>query len=91
LRPPGAWRGRTGLFGRFPFEFPFESAISVLTIVEPSKSSIDMDWRSQRARKTAGRNRPFEAEQPVARVDAASGLLPALDQLPVAGYEANEL
>jgi hypothetical protein len=50
-----------------------------------------MDWRSQRARKTAGRNRPFEAEQPVARVDAAAGLLPALHELPVAGYEANEL
>jgi hypothetical protein len=91
LRPPGAWRGRTGLFGRFPFEFPFESAISVLTSVEPSERLIDPDRRPKRPRKTAAGNRPFEAEQAMARVDAPSGLVPALDELPVAGYEANEL
>ena len=50
-----------------------------------------MDWRSQRARETAGRDRSFEAEQPPAGVDAPSGLVPAFDQLPVASYEANEL
>jgi hypothetical protein len=92
LRPPGAWRGRTGLFGRFPFEFPpFDSAISVLSSVEPSEGLIDPDRRPKRSCETALGNRPLEARQAVACVDAPAGLVPALDQLPVAGYEANEL
>jgi len=50
-----------------------------------------MDWRSQRAGETAAGERAFEAEQAPARVDAASRFVAALDELSVAGYEANEL
>jgi hypothetical protein len=91
LRPPGAWRGRTGLFGRFPFEFPFESAISVLTSVEASKILIDSDWRSQRAREAAVGDCPFEALEPPARVGTAPGLVRAGRQRPLAGDEPNQL
>jgi hypothetical protein len=73
-------------------EFPFEfSAICVLSSVEPSERLIDSDRLPKRPRETAAGNRPLETRQPVARVDAPAGLVPALDELSVAGYEANEL
>jgi hypothetical protein len=50
-----------------------------------------MDWRPERAGETAPGDCAFEAEQAPARVHAASVLVAALDELAVAGYEANEL
>src|SRR6476620_11501597 len=91
LRPPGAWRGRTGLFGRFPFEFPFESAISVLTSVEASQIFIDPDWCSQRAGESTVRGGTLEALEPSARVDASPRCLPARSQRAVPGDEADQL
>jgi hypothetical protein len=91
LRPPGAWRGRTGLFGRFPFEFPFESAISVPTSVEASQILIDPDCRSQRPGERAVGDCTLEALEPPARVGAASRLVRARDQRPLAGNEPNQL
>ena len=91
LRPPGAWRGRTGLFGRFPFEFPFESAISVPSSVESGELLIDPDGSPEHPSEAAVGDRPFEALQPSARVDAASRFVQARNQLPVAGDEANQL
>jgi hypothetical protein len=91
LRPPGAWRGRTGLFGRFPFEFPFESAISVPTSVEASQILIDSHWCSQRAGETAVGDGALEALEPPARVDTASGLVRAWRQHTLAGNEPDQL
>ena len=91
FRPPGAWRGRTGLFGRFPFEFPFESAISVPTSVEASERLIDPDGRLQRAGEAAVGDRALEALEPAARVHASPGLLRAGRQRALAGDEADEL
>src|SRR6188472_3942446 len=89
LRPPGAWRGRTGLFG--PFEFPFPSAIFAPSSVKTSQRSIDPDWSAQRAGEAAVRDGSLEALQAVACVRAASGLVPAREQLSVAGDEADQL
>jgi hypothetical protein len=91
LRPPGAWRGRTGLFGRFPLEFPFESAISVPSSVESGEPLIDPDGSPEHPGEAAVCDRPFEALQPQARVGAAAWFVPARNQLPVAGDEANQL
>jgi len=91
LRPPGAWRGRTGLFGRFPFEFPFESAISVPSSVKASKILIDSDWRPERAGEAPVGDRPLEALQATAGVDAASGLGGAGHQHALSGDEPEEL
>src|SRR5215218_11495997 len=78
FRPPGAWRGRTGLFGRFPFEFPFESAISVPTSVEAGELLIDPDGSLQRAGKAAVGDRALEALQPAACVHASARLMRAM-------------
>jgi hypothetical protein len=91
LRPPGAWRGRTGLFGRFPFEFPFESAISVPSSVKASKIPIDSDWCPERAGEAAVGRGPLEALEPPARVDAAPGLVCAGRQHALAGDEPDQL
>jgi hypothetical protein len=77
FRPPGAWRGRTGLFGRFPFEFPFESAISIPTSVEAGKRLIDPDGHLERAGEASIGQRALEALEPTACVNAAPGLLGA--------------
>ena len=71
LRPPGAWRGRTGLFGRFRFEFPLNQPFSVPTSVEASQILIDADWCSQRAGESAVRCSTLEALEPPAGVDAS--------------------
>jgi hypothetical protein len=91
LRPPGAWRGRTGLFGRFPFEFPFESAISVPTSVESRELLIDPDGRPERAGEAAVGDGPLEALKAPAGVGASTGLVCARRQDALAGDEADEL
>src|SRR5436190_8014175 len=91
LRPPGAWRGRTGLFGRFPFEFPFESAISVPTSVESGERLIDLDGPLQRSGKAPVGDRALEADQPTACVDAPARLLGTGCQFALTGDETNQL
>src|SRR6476660_1364024 len=91
LRPPGAWRGRTGLFGRFPFEFPLESAISVPVSVEARQLLIDLDLRSQRTGEATVGDCPLEALQAAAGVDAATRLVRARRQDALVGDEANQL
>jgi hypothetical protein len=89
LRPPGAWRGRTGLFGRFPFEFPFESAISVFSSVESREPWIDPDPRSKRSQEATVGDCALEALEAATRVRAASGSVRARRQRPLAGDETD--
>jgi hypothetical protein len=52
---------------------------------------IDPDGLPQHPRERPLRLRPLEADETAARVRPAAGRLPALDELPVARREADEL
>src|SRR5438876_8497634 len=80
LAPP---RGLIGLFGLF--------AMNVRPSVEAAEHRIDRDALPEHAVEASSGQGPFEAEQPLARVDAAAGKRPARPELAVDGREAYEL
>ena len=84
LRPPGAWRGRTGLFGLFP-SISLGISHFLRTSVEASQLLIDPDRCSERPGESAVRGGALEALEPSARVDASPWRLRGPESAPRPG------